>query len=77
MTCLHLSVTNAMKHRVVAALSATGEWEAQEETGRHDVSSLEQAVTTNAALVEYAASTRPGDAVSGHLRFAGRVDKAA
>ncbi|MGZ5417528.1 MAG: PP2C family protein-serine/threonine phosphatase [Nocardioides sp.] len=68
---LHLSVTDAMGHGVLAALTATLCVGSLRGTRRQDMSLLEQAVTTNIALSEYAGSTRTDDFVTGLM---GRLD---
>ena len=68
---LHLSVTDAMGHGVVAALTATLCVGSLRGTRRQGVSLLEQAVNTNAALAEHAANTRTDDFVTGLM---GRLD---
>lgn len=68
---LHLSVTDAMGHGVVAALTASLCVGSLRGTRRQGVSLLEQAVTTNAALADHATTTRTDDFVTGLL---GRLD---
>ena len=68
---LHLSVTDAMGHGVLAALTATLCVGSLRGTRRQGMSLLEQAETTNTALAEYADSTRTDDFVTGLM---GRLD---
>jgi serine phosphatase RsbU (regulator of sigma subunit) len=68
---LHLSVTDAMGHGVAAALTATLCVGTLRGTRRQGVSLLEQAVSTNLALAEHAASKGSDDFVTGIL---GRLD---
>jgi serine phosphatase RsbU (regulator of sigma subunit) len=68
---LHLSVTDAMGHGVLAALTASLCVGSLRGTRRQGKSLLEQAVTTNLALADYAGSTRNDDFVTGLM---GRLD---
>lgn len=68
---LHLSVTDAMGHGVMAALTATLCVGSLRGARRQGVSLLEQAVTTNAALADHATTTRTDEFVTGLL---GRLD---
>lgn len=68
---LHLSVTDAMGHGVLAALTATLCVGSMRGTRRQGMSLLEQAATTNIALADYADGTRTDDFVTGLL---GRLD---
>jgi serine phosphatase RsbU (regulator of sigma subunit) len=68
---LHLSVTDAMGHGVLAALTATLCVGSLRGTRRQGVPLLEQATTTNAALADHATTTGTDDFVTGLL---GRLD---